>query len=111
MRSLPIFLACVRTWRYRLSRAATPTVNRSVTPAPCLAVCNTAGIVPGRSTPCVGRFSALTLCADGAQKRGAAQVVNECPLPVDLDDGEPFAVPRLQLRIAPDVDLAELEVV
>src|SRR5262245_24969961 len=107
MRSLPIFLACVSTWRYRLSRAATPTVNRSVTPTPCVAVCNTAGIVPGGSIPCVSRFSGPTLCVYPAQECGGVQVVHEGPLAVDLDDREPLAVPRLKLRIAADVDLAE----
>jgi hypothetical protein len=51
------------------------------------------------------------LCIDLAQKRGGVQVENEGPLAVDLDNGEPLAVPRLQLRIASDVDRAELEVV
>jgi hypothetical protein len=51
------------------------------------------------------------LCVYFANKRGAVQVVNEGPLAVDLDDGKPLAVPSLQLRIAPDVDLAKLELV
>ena len=34
IRSLPILRACVSTWRYRLRRAATPTVKRSGTALP-----------------------------------------------------------------------------
>ncbi len=36
-------------------------------------------------------------------------VVGEDALAVDLDDGEPLPVARLQARIAADVDLDELE--
>ncbi len=35
--------------------------------------------------------------------------VDEGLLPVDLDDGDQLPVARLQLRIASDVDLVELE--
>src|SRR5581483_8117304 len=80
MRSLPIFFAWVRTWRYRLSRAATPTVNRSATIAPCVAVCNTAGIVPAGFAPCVGPSGALTLCVQFPRKRGRVDVVDELAL-------------------------------
>jgi hypothetical protein len=34
-------------------------------------------------------------------------VVDERSHPVDLDDGQPFAVGRLELRVAGDVDLVE----
>ena len=34
IRSLPIFFAWVSTWRYRLRRAATPTVSRSFVDLP-----------------------------------------------------------------------------
>src|SRR5262245_26985010 len=111
MRSLPIFFACVSTWRYRLSRAATPTVSRSVTPTPCVAVCNTVSIVPVGFAGCVSRISGLTLCADFAEERGRVQVVDEGTFAVDLDHRQPLAVARLQLRIAADVDLEPLEVV
>jgi hypothetical protein len=35
--------------------------------------------------------------------------VRERALAVDLDDGEPLAIPRLELRIAGDVHLLQLE--
>ena len=35
--------------------------------------------------------------------------VHERPLTVDLDHGQPLAVPPLELRIARDVDLVEVE--
>jgi hypothetical protein len=44
-----------------------------------------------------------------AQQRFAMDVVREDPLAVELDDRQPFAVARLKLRIAADVDLDELE--
>src|SRR6476469_3314453 len=111
MRSLPIFLAWVRTWRYRLRRAATPTVNRSATATPCVAVCNTAPIVPARIIPCVGPLEARTLCVQFANKRGLVEVVDEGPLAVDLDHRQPFAVSLLELRHAADVHLREFELV
>jgi hypothetical protein len=36
-------------------------------------------------------------------------VIDERPLPVQLDDRQPLAVDGLELRIAADVDLLELE--
>ncbi len=36
-------------------------------------------------------------------------VVHERPLPVDLDDRQPLAIPRLELWIAADVNLGEVE--
>jgi hypothetical protein len=36
-------------------------------------------------------------------------VVDEAPPAVDLDDGDPLAVRRLELRVAVDRDLAQLE--
>src|SRR5581483_11481717 len=111
MRSLPIFFAWVRTWRYRLSRAATPTVNRSATIAPCVAVCNTAGIVPAGFAPCVGPSGALTLCVQFPRKRGRVDVVDERALAVDLHHRQPLAVARLEVGDAADVHLLELELV
>src|SRR6476646_9239506 len=111
MRSLPIFLAWVRTWRYRLRRAATPTVNRSATAAPCVAVFNTAPIVPARIIPCVGPLEARTLCVQFANKRGLVEVVDEGPLAVDLDHRQPLAVALLELGHAADVHLFEVELV
>jgi hypothetical protein len=40
---------------------------------------------------------------------GLVEVVDEGPLPVDLDDREPLAVRRLQPVVPGDVDLRELE--
>jgi hypothetical protein len=38
-------------------------------------------------------------------------VVDESPLAVDLDDRQPLAVAGLELRVAADIDLFELELV
>jgi hypothetical protein len=46
---------------------------------------------------------------DGAPKRVLGQVVDEPPTAVDLDHRQPFAMLALELRIAADVDLLELE--
>jgi hypothetical protein len=51
------------------------------------------------------------LCAQPAQERGAVQVVDEGSFAVDLDHRQPLAVLRLQLGVAADLDLAELELV
>jgi hypothetical protein len=51
------------------------------------------------------------LGTDPAEKRGRIEVVDEGPLAVDLDDWQPLAVPGLELRVAADVDLLELELV
>ena len=50
-----------------------------------------------------------SLC-EPAPERFGVHVVREDPLAVDLDDGQPLAVARLELGIAGDVDLLELEV-
>jgi hypothetical protein len=49
------------------------------------------------------------LCAQLAAKCVRIDVVDERPLAVDLDHREPFPVPRLELGVASDVDLLELE--
>jgi hypothetical protein len=49
------------------------------------------------------------LCADLAEKSGRVQVIDEGPLAADLDHRQPLAVARLELRVARDVDLLELE--
>ena len=36
-------------------------------------------------------------------------MVDEGSLALDLDDRQPFAVPRLELRVAADVDLLQIE--
>src|SRR5215210_2262404 len=116
MRSLPIFLAWVSTWRYRLNRAATPTVSRSLlTPLPWTVVCNTAQpFCQYRAAPCVGQLQAPrsggSLCAlEPTPERGLVHVVREDPLAVDLDDGNQLAVGGLELRVPVDGDLLELE--
>jgi hypothetical protein len=47
------------------------------------------------------------LCADSASKGSRVDVVDERALAVDLDDRQPLPVPRLERRVAGDVDLAE----
>src|SRR5690348_11901606 len=111
MRSLPIFLAWVSTWRYRLSLAATPTVNRSVTITPFVAVCNTLAIVPALSGTCAGPLRRPTLCSQLPGERSGVEVVDEGAPAVDLDHRQPFSVPLLELRDAGDVDLVEVETV
>jgi hypothetical protein len=49
------------------------------------------------------------LCANLAPKRIRIDVVDECPLPVDLHHGQPFAVLLFELGVASDIDLLELE--
>jgi hypothetical protein len=49
------------------------------------------------------------LCAHLAPKRIRIDVVDERPLAVDLHDGQPLAVLRLEFRVASDIDLFELE--
>jgi hypothetical protein len=44
-----------------------------------------------------------------APERVRRDVVDERPPTVDLDDGEPFPVPRLELVVAGDVQLRQLE--
>jgi hypothetical protein len=48
----------------------------------------------------------LTLCHELPPQGGGIDVVDERALPVDLDDGQPFAVPRFEVRVAGDVDRA-----
>ena len=51
-----------------------------------------------------------TLCGlQPALESLAMDVVGEGPLAVDLDDGQPLAVARLQLGVAADVDLDQVE--
>ncbi|HET8751653.1 MAG TPA: hypothetical protein VFM43_03905 [Gaiellaceae bacterium] len=51
---------------------------------------------------------AARLCNRTAQ-RVRVDVVDEPPPALDLDDGDPFAIGRLELGIAVDGDLAQLE--
>ena len=48
------------------------------------------------------------MCDLPAERVGLDEV-RERPLAVDLDDWEPFAIARLELCVAADVDLLELE--
>src|SRR6187551_574714 len=109
MRSLPIFRACVRTCRYLLSRAATPTVSLSPTPATCVVACDIATIVPARFTPCAGSLGAPGLCAQFATEGVFRNVVDKGLRAVDLHDGKELAVTLLEVGIVRDVDLAQLE--
>src|SRR5688572_8843873 len=107
IRSLPILRAWVRTWRYRLRRAATPTVRRSVTCSPPRKFVtkrhdSASGSSGGEEEP----------FASGAQTAAKALGVDEIrerELVVDLDHGKALPVPRLELRPAADVDDLELE--
>ena len=62
--------------------------------------------------PCVCQLQStalrLSLC-DLPAERVRRHEVRECPLAVDLDDGQQLAVTGLQLRIAVDRNLFELE--
>jgi len=84
----PIFFACVRTCRYRERRAATPTVRRLDT------VCDCSRLAPrtGQHAPLV-RYEALPArraCAASIRRSNAPgrTWIDECPLAVDLHDGD-----------------------
>ena len=61
---------------------------------------------------CVGQLqspcSSPSLCELPTERVGV-HVVREDALAVDLDDGQPLAVTRLERGLAGDVDLLELE--
>src|SRR5262249_37334669 len=112
IRALPIFFACVRTWRYLLRRAATPTVRRSVG-AVWGGACNTTqGFLHFGTASCVevsqSPVSRVRLCESPAESIGRHEV-DERPLAVDLDDRQQLAVAGLELRVAVDQDLLQLE--
>jgi hypothetical protein len=50
------------------------------------------------------------LCGQFATQRGDRDAVDESALAVDLDNGQPLAVGRLEPGIAGDVDLAVVDV-
>ena len=50
------------------------------------------------------------MCGEAAPEPLRLDVVDERANAVDLDDREEGAVPGLELLVAPDVDLAEVEV-
>src|SRR5881394_4034573 len=97
---LPIFRACFSTWRYRDRRAATPTFKRSATRPPSFDFVTAVSVVPAAL--------AARLC-NGPPQRVRVHVVDETTPPVDLHNRDPLAVRRLQLAVAVDRDLAELE--
>jgi hypothetical protein len=49
------------------------------------------------------------LCGQFAPQSGRIDVVDEGALAVDLDDRQPFPILRLELQIAVDLDLAQVE--
>ena len=100
IRVFPIFRACVSTWRYRDRRAATPTFKRSATRPPSFDFVTAFSVVPADL--------AARLCNRPAQRVGV-HVVDEAPPPVDLHDRDPLAVRRLELGVAVDRDLPQLE--
>src|SRR5438045_1314905 len=51
-----------------------------------------------------------TLCGEAPPEALRLDVVDERALAVDLDDREQLAVPRLELVVIRDVDLAQIEV-
>src|SRR5262245_7069747 len=105
MRSFPIFFACVRTWRYRDSRAATPTVRRSAKPAPCIDACDRPPHCASGCLPAASLARRSTLYAELATQRLDRNAVDEGTLAVDLENGEPLAVRLLQRRVVGDVHL------
>src|SRR5438132_8009462 len=115
IRSLPIFFDWVRTWRYRLSRAATPTPSRSLATSVRSEVCNTArAFCQFRSVRRLGmsqtrRFGRRLCSRELAPERLRLHVVGADALAVDLDDGDQLAITRLQLGVALDRDLDQLE--
>src|SRR5205814_9877704 len=63
------------------------------------------------SVACAGPSGGRTLCEQFADKRRLVEVVDERPLAVDLDHGQPLPVALLELGDAADVHLFQLEVV
>src|SRR4029450_8001609 len=104
--SFPIFLACVRTCRYLLRRAATPTVKRSATFPLSRLVTKRHDCASGPSKP--AREPSEGRAEPGAQ-RTRVDEVRERPLAVDLDDGQELAIRRFEVDVAVDVDELEVE--
>src|SRR3954452_20488492 len=99
---LPIFRACVSTWRYRDRRAATPTFKRSATRPPFywLYFVTALSVVPA----CLR----LRLC-NRTTERIRMDEVGKAPPSVDLHDRDPLAIFRFELWVAVDRDLPQLE--
>src|SRR5688500_2342122 len=104
MRSLPIFFAWVSTWRYRLRRAATPTVRRSATRTLLSSLVTTGHMMPAGS--CHPRTQPSGTPEPLPEPVGGDEV-GEGALPVDLDDGQRLAVARLQQLVPVDLDGGE----
>ncbi len=64
---------------------------------------------PSEARPPRHRSCHLIATAQFPAQGVRVDVVDERALPVHLDHGQPFAVARLELRVASDVDLLELE--
>src|SRR5262249_29206409 len=109
IRSLPIFRDCVSTWRYRDSRAATPTVKRSATELLGSEACNNGGSCISHGQSRVAVRSCVTLCRNFAAECGLVDVVDESAVAVDLHHREPLAVRGFEVRVAADVDFLQLE--
>src|SRR3954452_18612037 len=113
MRSLPIFFACVSTCRYRLRRAATPTVSRSATGSSREFVT----VAREATSPAFSLSQLLrsrwidpTLCSrEGARERAREDVVSRDLLSVDLHHRDALAVALLELADAVDLHLLQLE--
>jgi hypothetical protein len=58
---------------------------------------------------CAARLLVAPLVREPPPERSLVDVVDEGALPVDLHDGQPFAVAGLELGVAADVDLFEIE--
>src|SRR6476469_6023468 len=97
---LPIFRACVSTWRYRDRRAATPTFKRSATRPPFfwLYFVTALSVVPA----CLR----LRLC-NRLPQRIRVDEVRESPPPIDLHDRDPLAVFSFEPGVSIDRDLPE----
>src|SRR5687767_8706072 len=110
IRSLPIFRACVRTCRYLLRRAATPTVSRSATcssspPTASLQKPTIVPVVPSTpwGEPSRGEAApSASASAKTAHEYICINEVRERALAVDLDDGEVLAVAAFELEVAAD---------
>src|SRR5437763_7130041 len=87
---------------YRDRRAATPTSKRSATQTPFLSL----NFVTAFSV--VPAHLAARLCNRPA-KRVGMDVIDAAPPAVDLADGDPLPVRRLELGLAVDRDFPQLE--
>src|SRR3954465_4687169 len=87
-------------------RMRPPRKARMKTPPPLLSSRQSPG---GARTFHLGARHSPSCGVELAPERVREHEVDERALAVDLDDREPLAVARLELRVARDVDLAQLE--